>query len=177
MNNLQHRNLLHVQVLHREWVSTLLHSSDDRINARGASKKTDLHSNINFWCILYLPSVVLFTIVYQLSIVYSLTIKFLTPPCGFGLGCSSLFVSFACEKKKKKKKWDSRLCESINPSLNNRYFSVLRTAGKKNIAVANKGKREMSVPEEKELLNWEWINLCLELNVKRCDWRLAADNE
>lgn len=130
MNNLQHRNLLHVQVLHREWVSTLLHSSDDRINARGASKKTDLHSNINFWCILYLPSVVLFTLVYQLSIVYSLTIKFLTPPRGFGGGYSSLFVFLHAKKKRRKKKTAACVSPSIL-SLNNRYFSVLRTVGGK----------------------------------------------
>lgn len=131
MNNLQHRNLLHVQVLHREWVSTLLHSSDDRINARGASKKTDLHSNINFWCILYLPSVVLFTLVYQLSIVYSLTIKFLTPPRGSGGGLFFALCLSACKKKKRRKKKTAACVSPSILSLNNRYFSVLRTVGGK----------------------------------------------
>lgn len=62
-----------------------------------------------------IASVVLFTLVYQLSIVYSLLVKLLTHPSVFGAGYSStFFVRLFCMRKKTKKQ-DSLLCKSINP--------------------------------------------------------------
>lgn len=130
MNNLQHRNLLHVQVLHREWVSTLLHSSDDRINARGASKKTDLHSNINFDAYCICPRLFYSLLFINYPLYTPSPSSFWPLPVALGGGLFFALCLPACKKKRRKKKTAACVSPSIL-SLNNRYFSVLRTVGGK----------------------------------------------